>query len=57
MFIDGCPFGSENARTVFLNSLSKGIISNINYSGNIILTDARCIIGCEGAPSYSLDDK
>ncbi|KAK7077021.1 hypothetical protein SK128_011891 [Halocaridina rubra] len=57
VFIESTPFGSLSPR-VFLNSLSKGIISNVSGFGkDIYLTDARCIMGAEGAPVYlSTDD-
>lgn len=52
MFIVGTPFGGE-CPSVFYNSLSKGIVSNvIGTNGEIVITDARCVSGCEGCPVY-----
>ncbi|KAL5006827.1 hypothetical protein ScPMuIL_015633 [Solemya velum] len=47
------PFGSLNP-DVFLNSRSSGIISNLAGENNVlILTDARCIPGSEGAGLFT----
>ena len=44
------PFGND----LFINSLSSGIISNlIGIENCLILTDARTVPGCEGAPIFS----
>lgn len=49
----GTPFGVQNA-DVFFNSHSRGIVSNVAGKHNcLILTDARCIPGCEGAAVYT----
>lgn len=54
MYVESSPFGSLSPR-VFLNSLSHGIISNVsNSAGDILLTDARCVMGSEGAPVYAV---
>ena len=52
VFIVGTPFGVE-CPSVFYNSLSKGIVSNVVGTNNeIMITDARCVSGCEGCPVY-----
>ena len=52
VFVVGTPFGCE-CPPVFYNSLSKGIVSNVVGRNNeIIITDARCVPGCEGCPLY-----
>lgn len=46
------PFGSLSP-SVFLNSLSEGIVSNVaGEEGVLIMTDARCVPGCEGGALY-----
>ena len=46
------PFGAT-CPSVFLNSISKGIISNVSGSRHqLIMTDARCIPGSEGGGMY-----
>lgn len=35
---------------MFMNSVSKGVLSNV--AGDLLLTDARCIPGTEGAAIY-----
>ena len=46
------PFGVLSA-PVFMNSLSKGVISNLAGADNcLLLTDARCIPGGEGGAIY-----
>ena len=46
------PFGSMNPR-VFLNSLSHGILSKVaGPSGVLLMTDARCVPGCEGGALF-----
>ena len=52
VFLVGTPFGCE-CPPVFYNSISKGIVSNVVGSNSeIIITDARCVPGCEGCPLY-----
>ncbi|MBN3302760.1 TYSD1 protease, partial [Amia calva] len=47
-FVCGSPFGSV-CLDIFMNTLSKGIVSNLAGEGNaVILTDARCLPGTEG---------
>lgn len=49
------PFGDLSPE-VFMNSYSKGVISNLSgSSGVLILTDARCIPGSEGGALYIKD--
>ncbi|XP_067241415.1 peroxisomal leader peptide-processing protease isoform X1 [Chanodichthys erythropterus] len=44
----GSPFGGL-CPDLFMNSISKGIVSNLAGDGNaLILTDARCLPGTEG---------
>ena len=34
---------------MFLNSISIGCLSNVyGHEGEVFMTDARCVIGCEG---------
>ena len=48
----GTPFGFE-CTSVFFNSVSKGIISNLaGANSELMLTDARAVPGCEGCPLY-----
>uniref|UniRef100_A0A8C8RIM8 Peroxisomal leader peptide-processing protease n=1 Tax=Pelusios castaneus TaxID=367368 RepID=A0A8C8RIM8_9SAUR len=48
LFACGSPFGSF-CPDIFMNTLSKGIVSNVAGEGNVlILTDARCLPGTEG---------
>lgn len=57
VFVESSPFGSLSP-DVFLNSLSYGIISNVcGSNGDVLLTDARCIMGSEGAPVFSDNQK
>lgn len=57
VFVESSPFGSLSP-DVFLNSLSYGIISNVcGRNGDVLLTDARCIMGSEGAPVFSDNEK
>jgi len=52
VFVVGTPFGCE-CPPVFYNSVSKGIVSNlIGAKKELIITDARCIPGCEGCAMY-----
>lgn len=52
VFIVGTPFGGE-CPSVFYNSLSKGIVSNVvGTNSEVMITDARCVSGCEGCPVY-----
>ena len=49
------PFGCLNPE-VFLNSRSRGIVSNVaGPQGVLIMTDARCIPGCEGGGLFYCD--
>lgn len=49
----GTPFGNLSP-PIFLNSKSKGIICNTTGQDKcLILTDARCIPGCEGGALYT----
>ena len=51
----GTPFGTLSP-SVFLNSVSQGVISNMVLNSDnslaLILTDARCIPGCEGGALF-----
>ncbi|XP_015277803.1 PREDICTED: peroxisomal leader peptide-processing protease [Gekko japonicus] len=50
----GSPFGSF-CPDIFLNTLSKGIVSNLAGEGNaLILTDARCLPGTEGGAIFAI---
>lgn len=52
LYIVGTPFGNLSP-SVFLNSVSKGIVSNLaGEQQELILTDARCIPGTEGGVIY-----
>lgn len=52
VYIESTPFGSASP-SIFLNSLSHGIICNSGPKGQeVLLTDARCITGSEGAPVF-----
>lgn len=52
VYIESSPFGSASP-SIFLNSLSHGIICNTGPKGQeVLLTDARCITGAEGAPVF-----
>ena len=47
------PFGGLKP-DAFMNSFSRGIISNMAGKDNcLLLTDARCILGGEGSPLYT----
>lgn len=53
----GTPFGCE-CPSVFYNSVSKGIVSNVlDRQSEVIITDARCVPGCEGCALYTLNHK
>lgn len=55
MFVESSPFGGLSP-SVFLNSLSFGIISNVCGSrDDVLLIDARCVMGSEGAPVFTDD--
>ncbi|KAK3104045.1 hypothetical protein FSP39_023969 [Pinctada imbricata] len=55
--IVGTPFGCINPG-VFLNSMSRGIISNTAGKDKVlILTDARCVPGTEGGAMYYRDGR
>ncbi|XP_063843650.1 uncharacterized protein LOC135090635 [Scylla paramamosain] len=52
VYVESSPFGSTSP-SMFLNSLSHGIICNTGPEGQeVLLTDARCITGSEGAPVF-----
>ena len=52
VYVESSPFGSASP-SIFLNSLSHGIICNTSPKGEeVMLTDARCITGSEGAPVF-----
>ena len=47
------PFGGLKP-DAFINTRSRGIVSNLAGRGNcLLLSDARCILGGEGAPLYT----
>lgn len=47
------PFGNLSPE-IFLNSWSRGILSNMSGPGKVLmLTDSRCIPGSEGGPLYT----
>jgi len=49
----GTPYGNLSP-AVFLNSVSKGVLSNIAGADQVLLlTDARCIPGTEGGAIYA----
>lgn len=53
VYVVGTPFGSLSP-TVFLNSISKGVLSNIAGAHHeLLLTDARCMPGTEGGAIYA----
>lgn len=55
VFACGSPFGSFYT-DIFLNTVSKGVISNIAGDGNVVLlTDARCLPGSEGGGVYLIE--
>ncbi|XP_077206583.1 peroxisomal leader peptide-processing protease isoform X2 [Paroedura picta] len=50
----GSPFGAF-CPDIFLNTLSRGIVSNLAGEGNaLILTDARCLPGTEGGAVFAI---
>ncbi|XP_042316939.1 peroxisomal leader peptide-processing protease [Sceloporus undulatus] len=50
----GSPFGAF-CPDIFMNTLSKGIVSNFAGEGNaLILTDARCLPGTEGGGIFAI---
>ncbi|XP_048362970.1 peroxisomal leader peptide-processing protease [Sphaerodactylus townsendi] len=54
LFACGSPFGSF-CPDIFMNTLSKGIVSNLAGEGNaLILTDARCLPGTEGGGIFAI---
>ncbi|XP_063291395.1 peroxisomal leader peptide-processing protease [Pelobates fuscus] len=56
VFACGSPFGSFYP-DIFLNTISKGVLSNIAGDRNVVLlTDARCLPGSEGGGIFSVDD-
>ncbi|KAK3887491.1 hypothetical protein Pcinc_008404 [Petrolisthes cinctipes] len=50
VYVESSPFGSLSP-SVFLNSLSRGVVSNT--TGPLLLTDARAVLGSEGAPVFT----
>ncbi|OCT71872.1 peroxisomal leader peptide-processing protease [Xenopus laevis] len=51
----GSPFGSFYP-DIFLNTVSKGIISNVTGDRNVVLlTDARCLPGSEGGGIFAAE--
>lgn len=56
LFACGSPFGSF-CPDIFINTLSKGIVSNLAGKGNVlILTDARCLPGTEGGGVFACSE-
>ncbi|CAI9586840.1 unnamed protein product [Staurois parvus] len=56
VFACGSPFGSFYT-DIFLNTVSKGVLSNTAGDGNVVLlTDARCLPGSEGGGVYLLEN-
>ncbi|XP_066476516.1 peroxisomal leader peptide-processing protease [Tiliqua scincoides] len=56
LFACGSPFGSF-CPDLFMNTLSKGIVSNVAGEGNaVILTDARCLPGTEGGGIFAISE-
>ncbi|XP_060096793.1 peroxisomal leader peptide-processing protease [Heteronotia binoei] len=54
LFTCGSPFGAF-CPDIFMNTLSKGIVSNLAGEGNaLILTDARCLPGTEGGGIFAV---
>jgi len=52
VYVVGTPFGNLSP-PVFLNSVSKGVLSNVcGANQELLLTDARCIPGTEGGAIY-----
>ncbi|XP_060624813.2 peroxisomal leader peptide-processing protease [Anolis sagrei] len=50
----GSPFGAF-CPDIFMNTFSKGIVSNTSGEGNaLILTDARCLPGTEGGGVFAV---
>ncbi|XP_064634188.1 peroxisomal leader peptide-processing protease-like [Lineus longissimus] len=47
LYVLGTPFGDSSPH-IFMNSVSKGILSIFGSKGALLLTDARCIPGEEG---------
>ncbi|KAG8435140.1 hypothetical protein GDO86_013189 [Hymenochirus boettgeri] len=55
VFACGSPFGSFYP-DIFLNTISKGVVSNITGDKNVVLlTDARCLPGSEGGGIFAAD--
>jgi len=53
VYVVGTPFGNLSP-VVFLNSVSKGVLSNVAGTDQaLLLTDARCIPGTEGGAIYA----
>ncbi|CAG0895282.1 unnamed protein product [Darwinula stevensoni] len=66
VYIEGTPFPSNSPSTVFLNSLSQGIVSNVfstknnktkNWDRGLVLLDARILPGQEGSAVYDSSGK
>ncbi|XP_078499199.1 peroxisomal leader peptide-processing protease [Lissotriton helveticus] len=56
LFTCGSPFGMFYP-DIFLNTLSKGVVSNVAGEGNVlILTDSRCLPGTEGGGAYTINE-
>ncbi|KAM9324987.1 peroxisomal leader peptide-processing protease [Gastrophryne carolinensis] len=56
VFACGSPFGAFYP-DIFLNTLSKGLLSNMAGDRNVLLvTDARCLPGSEGGGIYLLEN-
>ncbi|KAG9485132.1 hypothetical protein GDO78_008305 [Eleutherodactylus coqui] len=52
----GSPFGSFYT-DIFLNTITKGVLSNTAGDRNVVLlTDARCLPGCEGGGIFMYED-
>jgi len=52
VYVVGTPFGNLSP-AVFLNSVSKGVLSNAaGAERELLLTDARCMPGTEGGSIY-----
>lgn len=56
VFACGSPFGSFYP-DIFLNTVSKGVLSNMAGDGNVVLlTDARCLPGSEGGGIFLFEN-
>ena len=54
LLVMSSPYGSV-CPPVLQNSVSRGVVSNVLDS--LVLTDARCLAGAEGAPAFSVDGR